>query len=110
MSENISQQRIKYLEKLEKDHPDDPFYPYGLALEYMDNEPAIARKYLEKVLDKFPDYLPAYYQAAMLLAQNGETKDAFKICSKGIVLATKLNDTKTVNELKFLNDEIQDLC
>jgi tetratricopeptide (TPR) repeat protein len=92
--------RLQQLLAFLKEDPADPFILYALALEYTPNEPQLAKEYFGKILEKSPEYLPAYYQAAHLYAALGEAEIATGIFEKGIVLAKKLGDHATLRELQ----------
>ena len=93
------------LKKFIEDDPTDPFNCYALALEYIENEPMKARDLLLKLIEENPTYLPAYYQAATLLIELGQSEAAVPIINQGIAEAKKQNENKTLIELRSLLDE-----
>ncbi len=94
------------LKKLVSEDPDDPFYPYALALEYLHTGRNEALSLLLKVIDEHPDYLPSYYQAGLLSIEFGRLEEGQGLLEKGIALAQKQNDRKALNELRSLLDNI----
>jgi len=54
---------------------------------------------LLKLIEKFPDYLPTYYQAAKLLEEFELEEKALEVYSSGIELAKIQGNHKTLNEL-----------
>ncbi|CAN1509265.1 hypothetical protein MCERE19_00731 [Spirosomataceae bacterium] len=93
-------ERINFLlEQIELD-PQDPFNIYALAIEYKDNQQDKAIEYFEKLLQKFPEYLPTYYHAAALYFEKNQNSEAENTYLLGIKLAEKLNKEKALRELK----------
>ncbi len=102
----MNTQRIEMLKKLVLEDPNDPFYPYALALEYLKTQRSEALSILKEVMEKHADYLPSYYQAGLLSIEFGQLDEAQSILEKGIALAQKQNDRKALNELRSLLDNI----
>jgi tetratricopeptide (TPR) repeat protein len=96
----MNENRIEMLSRSIKENPNDPFYPYALALEYKEQSTQKCFQLLKKVYEKFPDYLPLYFQYAEVLIDLDEAKLAEEIYQKGIKLATENKDLKTLAELK----------
>jgi hypothetical protein len=59
-------------------------------------------------LNDFPDYLPTYYQAALILLEIGQTKKAKIVLENGIKLAEKARELKTKNELQMQLNNLDD--
>lgn len=107
----MSNNRIQQLLDLLKEDPNDAFVHYGLFLEYLKKKDTInAEVYLENLWEKFPDYLPAYYQIAKYYESRGDGDYALKAYVKGIRLAKELKETHTLSELEreyeFLLDDM----
>jgi tetratricopeptide (TPR) repeat protein len=96
----VKEERIRRLLEYSNSDPGDPFPVYGLAMEYLDTEPAKAREYFERLLNFFPEYLPTYYHSAAFFAETGNAEKAKALYLKGIELAKNQNQVKTFNELK----------
>ncbi len=92
--------RIKYLQEEIEKFPEDPFNYYALALEYIKNEPLKSLDLFRKILNKFPEYLPVYYQAANFFFDNGDYLTANTLFTEGIALAEKQENVKATRELK----------
>jgi Tfp pilus assembly protein PilF len=97
---SMQAQRIIFLKAEIEKEPEEPFNYYGLAMEYLDNEPLKAEKLLENLLENFQDYLPTYYKAANLYFDLGKFVAAKNTFEKGILLAEKQNNEKAIRELK----------
>ena len=102
----MNSQRIEMLKKMVSEDPEDPFYPYALALEYMHTNRSEALSILMDVMKHYPDYLPPYYQAGLLSVESGKEEEGKVILEKGIGVAQKQNDRKTLNELRSLLDNL----
>jgi tetratricopeptide (TPR) repeat protein len=101
--------RIETLKQYISEDPADTFSHYALALEYAkaDNrEEAIS--ILKGILENEPDYLAAYYQLGLLYEQTKLIEEAKETYEKGIVIARKKNDNKTLNELRYALDAIEE--
>lgn len=98
--------RIILLEQFHQEDPDDPFNLYALALEYLKFDPAKAVTLFARLLKEHEGYLPAYYHAARLFQETGEREKAIAVYESGMALAKKLNDSKTLRELKSAYDEL----
>ena len=93
--------RIQLLKSFIQEEPNDPFNKYALGMEYIsDNLLEDGELFFSELLEKHPDYLPTYYQAAHLYWQLNETSKAESIFTTGIELAEKQQDLKAISELK----------
>lgn len=104
----VNNTRIQLLKQYILEEPNDPFNIYALANEYINNEPQIALAHFEKLLKNHPDYLSTYYQAGKLYYSFGEADKAKKVFERGITLALKQVNSKTLNELRAALNEILD--
>ncbi|MCK6617871.1 MAG: tetratricopeptide repeat protein [Cyclobacteriaceae bacterium] len=98
--------RIKQLLHFLEEDPHDAFSRYALGLEYRKTEPQKAEELFNELITDNPDYLPAYYMAAVLKSELGKTEAAMDLLKQGIALATRLGDTSTLREL---NEALQQL-
>ena len=93
--------RIEEILQMRDQDPDDPFLWYALALEYVKSgDPIVAEKAFDAVLERFPEYLPAYYQAAVYFWDQGSFEKARHAFVQGIRLAEVSDDLKTLQELR----------
>ena len=102
--------RIKLLKQFLEDDPADPFNLYALGLEYLKENPDHAKFYFDKLLKNHDLYVPTYYHAGMLYAEQGEKENAIQILKKGIQVCSDQKDFKTQRELQTLltNLEVED--
>lgn len=93
-------ERLKILTQLVVEEPNDPFHRYALAMEHVRKDTEEALRHLDILLVEHPDYLPTYYQAATLYAEQEDIAKATNIFEKGIALAQQYRELKTLKELE----------
>lgn len=100
----MNSDRIRLLEQYASEDPEDPFPAYALGLEFASEHPEKAKSIFNRLMTEHPDYVPVYYQAAMLTSSIGERE---LIVNRRIKVASAVGDLKAVAELKSLveNDE-----
>jgi len=92
--------RISTLAKAVKEHPEDSFYKFTLALEMLKiGEQQKARVLFEAIRDKDPEYIGVYYHLAKLYAALGENKKALTTYKEGIQMAEDQHDLHAKSEL-----------
>jgi tetratricopeptide (TPR) repeat protein len=92
--------RLALLEEMLKSEPNDSFLTYALALEHQkQNNTKKAIDLLQSIVINQPDYLATYYQLGKLLESEGDKATAISAYEKGIVIARKTKNTKTLSEL-----------
>lgn len=102
----MNSERLKQLFNFLEQDPGDSFTIYAIAMEYLDGNPEKAKKYLDILLEKHPDYLPTYYQAGLIYQSLSEIAKAKAIFEKGIALAQKQHKTMTKRELQNALNEL----
>jgi tetratricopeptide (TPR) repeat protein len=102
----MNSDRIKMLEQFVVEDPTDPFNHYALALELAKSDKRKAKEVFDQLIATNPEYVPAYYQAALLYLELILNDEATIIIEKGIVQAKKQDNLKATNELRSLLDEI----
>ena len=93
--------RLEAIEKRAREHPEDVFANYALAMEY-----ASAGR-VDDAIDAYralhqrrPDYLATYYQLGKLLAQAGRREEAREVFDAGVNVARRAGNEHTLNELQ----------
>jgi len=100
--------RIELLKQYLAEDPSDSFSQYALALEYANaNNRNDAILLLEQLLNRQPDYLPCYYQLGKLYEIEGRPKQAITTFQKGIEIARKQKNQKTMGELQTALDMLE---
>lgn len=94
--------RKETLKEFLKEDPTDPFNWYALALELKNSEQDNYRLQIDQLLQRFPDYLPTYYQAGELYIDLNQVDKATTILEKGIALAKSQHNSLTQRELQNL--------
>ena len=102
----MNQSRIDLLEKYMKEEPNEPFNYYALANEYLAIDAAKALKFFQQCKEKFPEYLPTYYQLAKLLEEFEREEEALAVYQLGIDLAKIQGEHKTLAELNTAHQNL----
>jgi tetratricopeptide (TPR) repeat protein len=106
-SQHMNSERIKILEQFVAEDPTDPFNRYALALELAKSDRLKAKEILDQLINSNPDYVPAYYQAALLYLQLSLNEEATIVIEKGVSQAKMQRNQKAANELRGLLDEME---
>jgi predicted Zn-dependent protease len=88
--------------------PNDPFPRYGLAIELKNAGRADdAATAFAELLDKFPDYTPAYLHAGNNLVTLGRRSDAAAVFRAGIEACTRKRDDHAKGEIQAALAELE---
>ena len=96
--------RLAQLWQFYSEDPKDPFNLYAYALELAKSDKEKAIELLKQLIIETPDYIPTYYQAAILILEMNQ--DAQLIIEQGIAEAKAQNNRKAQNELQSLLDNL----
>ena len=98
--------RRQMLEEFVAQKPDDAFSRYGLALECMNaGDSAAADQHFGALLERNPEYVPAYLMYGQLLTRESRTDEARRVLENGIDAATKAGNQHARSEMEaLLND------
>jgi len=89
--------RREKLEEMLQTDPDDPFLHYALAKEHIAaGEAAAGLSRLQAVIERFPDYVAAYFQQAQVLAEQQQHDAARQALVSGIEVANRVGDAHAV--------------
>lgn len=97
----------RQLEQLLESEPDDVFLRYALAkacISEGDIESGLTR--FRDVIDRQPDYVPAYFQAGQALADHGRLDEAREIVARGIEIARRVGDRHAESEMTEFLDSL----
>jgi tetratricopeptide (TPR) repeat protein len=103
----MNSERIKMLEQFIAEDPYDPFNRYALGLELAKSDQQKAKGIFDQLIRHNPDYLPAYYQAALIYIGLSFNEEAIPLIESGIAQAQEQNNLKAANELRSLLDEME---
>lgn len=93
--------RLQMLEEFTRQHPQDSFSHYGLAMEYVNaGRHDEALETFNKLLGLNPDYVAAYYHAGVLLGKLGRLEEARSLLQRGMEVAGRNGDFHTRSELE----------
>jgi coproporphyrinogen III oxidase len=99
--------RLAFLKKMAEESPDDPFFPYALAMEHQAmGDDLHSLVLLSEVIHKFPDYIPAYHLSAQLLIKTNQDEAAVNLLNTGIMLSQKAGNKKACSEMQALLEEL----
>jgi len=101
MSLELKNTRLPQLFSLLEQQGPTAFICYAIGLEYKKHlQYAEACDWFKKTILIDANDLAAHYQLAQGLAENGHETEALTVYDQGIAIAEKLNDLKTLAELK----------
>ena len=99
--------RLGMLRKMAAAKPDEPFPAYGLAMELSKQGHADeARTTFAGLVERLPDYVPAYLMYGNLLVSMGAKDDAAGVFTSGIDAAKRSGDDHARGELQGALDEL----
>ncbi len=105
---NTMSEKIKQLEALYSETPDDPFVIYALAKEceqagFLDRSKSL----YVKLLREHVNYVGTYYHYGKLLEKMDHPSDAKKVYLSGLEIAKKLGDDLAYRELFAAKTELE---
>jgi predicted Zn-dependent protease len=93
--------RRQKLEEFLVENPNDAFTRYGIALDcYRQGELSTADTHFKTLLEKNPDYVPAYQMYAQMLAQNDRLDEAKSVLREGIASAVRQGNQHARSEME----------
>jgi thioredoxin-like negative regulator of GroEL len=98
----------RQLEQLLESDPDDVFLQYALAKARIAEgnvEAGLAQ--FDAVIDRHPEYVPAYFQKGQALAERSRTEEARAVLTSGIQVARKVGDGHAEREM---TEFLESLC
>jgi Flp pilus assembly protein TadD len=96
----MDNERVQFLRDSISANPGDTFARYGLAVELArGGQPAEAWEHFRYLLEHHPDYAPAYYQAGMLLMDQGRNDEARRVLTQGVELTRQQGQKHAESEL-----------
>jgi tetratricopeptide (TPR) repeat protein len=93
--------RIAAFQSFIDQSPDDPFPRYGLAMEHKNQgDLDAAWTAFEALMERFPDYVPAYLMAGNTLEALGRPGDAADVYRRGVDASARAGDAHARSELE----------
>ena len=100
--------RIAMLMEILAANPEDSFARYGLAMEYSKaGQIDQALMEFKTLIEKSPDYTPAYFMAAQTLATAERTEEAKRMLVDGISSARRTGNTHAQSEMTAMLEELK---
>jgi len=88
-------------------NPGDSFARYGLAQEYSNSgQIEQALQEFKTLIEKNPDYTPAYFMAAQALAKASRVDEAKRMLVDGISSARRTGNTHAQSEMTTMLEEL----
>lgn len=101
--------RREMLEQFLREHPDDAFARYGLAMELKNaGETEGALSELAQLAERHPNYTAAYQQAGQLLLALDRRAEAKAVLERGLTAARLGRDEHSAGEIEGLLEQLQD--
>ena len=99
--------RIAALTEILTENPEDAFARDGLAMEYSKaGQIDLALKEYKMLIEKNPDYTPAYFMAAQTLASASRVNEAKRWLVDGISSASRTGNTHAQSEMTAMLEEL----
>ncbi|HKM86807.1 MAG TPA: tetratricopeptide repeat protein [Terriglobales bacterium] len=99
--------RIVMLSEILTANPEDAFARYGLAMEYSKaGQIEQALQEFKKLIEKNPDYTPAYCMAAQTLANASRVDEAKRWLVDGVSSARRTNNGHAQSEMTAMLEEL----
>jgi predicted Zn-dependent protease len=99
--------RIAMLSEILTANPEDSFARYGLAQEYSNaGQIDQALQEFKTLIEKNPDYTPAYFMAAQALAKASRVDEAKRMVADGISSARRTGNTHAQSEMTAMLEEL----
>jgi len=100
--------RIALLTEILTADPDDTFARYALALEYSKaGQTEHALQEFKTLIEKNPDYTPAYFMAAQTLASASRADEARRMLIDGIASAVRTGNKHAQSEMTAMMEELK---
>jgi predicted Zn-dependent protease len=106
--ETLFMDRIAVLSEILTANPEDSFARYGLAQEYSNaGQIEQAMQEFKTLIEKNPDYTPAYFMAAQTLAKGDRVDQAKRMLVDGISSAIRTGNKHAQSEMTAMLEELR---
>jgi tetratricopeptide (TPR) repeat protein len=100
--------RIEQLKQFVEANPRDPFPRYGLAIELKNGgRLEEAERAFSELLNRFPDYTPAYLHAGNVLKELKRRDEALRVYRAGVEACARKRDGHAQGELEGALAELE---
>jgi hypothetical protein len=99
--------KIGMLSEILSRNPADAFARYGLAMAYAsEGREREALAEFDLIIERTPDYVPAYQMSAQQLLKAGRTDDARTRLEAGLDAAARTNNSHAASEMQAMLDDL----
>jgi tetratricopeptide (TPR) repeat protein len=99
--------KIAALNEILSRNPQDAFAHYGLAMAYAaEGRQKEALAEFDKIIDRTPNYVPAYQMSAQELLKAGRTQEAQARLLTGIATAERTGNPHAASEMQAMLDDL----
>lgn len=99
--------RREKLEAMLAESPDDSFLEYALAMQCAaEGDVPVAVRRMDTLLERDPQYVPAYFQLAQIVAGQGEADRARQLLVRGIEAARRAGDDHAEGEMRGFLEQL----
>ncbi|HEY5330361.1 MAG TPA: tetratricopeptide repeat protein [Acidobacteriaceae bacterium] len=99
--------KIAALTEILSQNPADAFARYGLAMAYAaEGREREALAEFDTIIERTPDYVPAYQMSAQQLLKAGRSDDARARLEAGLVAAARTGNTHATSEMQGMLDDL----
>lgn len=100
--------RLAMLQRMVETRSDDPFPRYGLAMEHRGRgDVAAATATFEALLERFPNYVPAYLMFGQMVRDAGDATRAGDVFDRGMKVALEVGDHHAYGELREARQSLE---
>jgi tetratricopeptide (TPR) repeat protein len=99
--------KIAMLTEILSRNPADAFAHYGLAMAYAsEGRETEALAEFERIIERTPDYVPAYQMSAQQLLKAGRTEEVRTRLELGLAAADRTNNRHAASEMQAMLDDL----
>ena len=99
--------KIAALTEILTQNPNEPFARYGLAMAYAaEGRQTEALAEFDQIIQRTPDYVPAYQMSAQELLKAGHPDDARTRLQSGLQAANRTHNSHAASEMQAMLDDL----
>ena len=99
--------KIAALTEILTQNPNEPFARYGLAMAYAaEGRQTEALAEFDQIIQRTPDYVPAYQMSAQELLKAGRPDEARTRLESGLLAADRTHNSHAASEMQAMLDDL----
>ena len=99
--------KIAALTEILTQNPNEPFARYGLAMAYAaEGRQTEALAEFDQIIQRTPDYVPAYQMSAQELLKAGRPDEARTRLQSGLLAADRTHNSHAASEMQAMLDDL----